>query len=94
MSRSRYSRSDAWLTMAAGVLIAWFCLGGEPRQQKAMTPEQTRVEVQKLMGDVWRYETSPSGRAYLLEGLSAAECVDVGLCELVTKLPVDSAQQN
>jgi hypothetical protein len=50
------------------------------------TPEVLLGE--NIMEDVWRFESSPSDRRAILEGLSAMECIDAGICQLVIKLPV------
>ena len=51
-----------------------------------------REEIDRLEGETldytWVYESSPSDRRAILEGLSAMECIDAGLCQLTTDLPV------
>jgi len=37
---------------------------------------------------MWEYESTPADRAAILNKLSAKECIDAGLCELVVKLPI------
>ena len=38
--------------------------------------------------DMWRYESSPSDRRAMLDGLNATDCIAARLCELTYDLPV------
>ena len=49
---------------------------------------QWEVDDQVLMEQVWHYESSPSDRRAMLEGLTAMECIEARLCVLRMKLPV------
>jgi len=38
--------------------------------------------------DMWRFESTPADRREILQGLTAKECIDAGLCKLAINLPV------
>jgi len=50
-------------------------------------PYQDSCQENTIVEDMWRYESSPSDRRAILEGLSAMQCIDAGLCELAIDLP-------
>ena len=70
------------LTMALILFLVWVIFlkdDGNPEQRLIYGDE---------VQDMWYYESSPSDRKAILDGLTATECIDAGLCRLTVPLPV------
>ena len=82
MSQKQSKLSDILFTLV-GALFILFLYGSITHEEPPVL--LTGVD---LVGDMWKYESSPSDRRTILEGLSAMECIDAGICELVSNYPI------
>ena len=71
-----------------GFVVLFFLLLSRVEVGKTLSEATAEDTVQDTVGYVWQYESSPSDRRAMLEGLTAMECIDVGICELTFNLPV------
>ena len=72
------------LTVAIVLFLAWLIFYSEPAKEQEFIFGDDDV-----LQDVWYYESSPSDRKAILDGLTATECLDAGLCRLTVPFPVD-----
>jgi len=71
-------------TVALLLFLVWLLFFSEAAQEQEFIYGDNDI-----LQDVWYNESSPSDRKAILDGLTATECIDSGLCRLTVPLPVD-----
>ena len=80
----RYLEHVQIIAMLAALAFAFY---GVVHYSPEVTANPDPCQENTIVEDMWRYESSPSDRRAILEGLSAMQCIDAGLCELAIDLP-------
>jgi hypothetical protein len=84
MNLKLIDRIGSW-TVAAVLMVGLFYMFNKVEMGQSL---DDAIAVDDFMADVWQNESSPSDRRAMLEGLSAMDCIDLGLCQLSLDLPV------
>lgn len=73
-----------WAALIALIMVAVVAWNHPPASPGKPVPEDPR----EIMRQMWEEESSPDDRYLILSGLSAADCIRVGYCELAHDSPV------
>jgi len=84
---------DIYFTLFLVVGLAWYIFATEPKhrisEREPYSPDATErifdeldEELDRMWKEVWVQESSPSDRRVILGGITAIECLDMGVCSL------------